>query len=85
MEKYFLTVNEEPQFMLRRDRDGYLMEQFYSQPSTKQKWAAINRCRLYHKILTLSDLITGTGRKLRQDIWTKQPSLEQDDREDWPC
>jgi hypothetical protein len=84
LEKYFLTINEEPQFMLRRDRDGYLMEQFYSQPNIKRQWAAINRCRLYHKLLTLSDLITGTGRKLRQDIWTERPSLEQDDRTDWP-
>ena len=47
--------------MLRRDQDGYLMEQFYMQPALKGHWAAINRYRLYHKLLTLSDLITGGG------------------------
>jgi hypothetical protein len=84
MEKYFFHINEEPQFMLRRENDGYLMELIFESQIPKANWPAINRCRLYHKVLTLSDVITGTGDKIRQDIWTNQSPLTQDDRDDWP-
>ena len=84
MEEYYFTINEEPQYMLRRLEDGYLMEQFYQDVATKQHWKAINKCRLYHQILPLSDITNGQGNKLRQDIWNETPSVKHDDREDWP-
>ena len=84
MEKYYLTINEEPQFMLRREQDGYLMEQFYNGQFPQKSLKAINRCRLYHKILTLSDILTGTGDKIRSDIWTSQQNIQHDERDDWP-
>ena len=37
LEEFFLQINAEPQVMLRREQDGYLMEQFYdSQPKERQ-------------------------------------------------
>ena len=84
MEKYFFHINEEPQFMLRRENDGYLMELIYESQIPKANWRAINRCRLYHKVLTLSDIITGNGDKIRQEIWTDQGVLTMDDRDNWP-
>ena len=84
MEKYYFTINEEPQFMLRRLEDGYLMEQFYMEPTTRRHWSAINKCRLFHRILTLSDITNGQGTRLRQDIWEGTTSVKHDNREDWP-
>ena len=84
MERYSLEINEEPQYMLRPSNDGYMMEIIYESHIQQQNWPAINRCRMYHRILTLSDKTTGTGNKIRSDIWDEKQCVEQDLRTDWP-
>ena len=46
-------------------------------------FSSLNRCRLYHKILTLSDLLTGQGNKVRSYYWTAN-TIPHDNRTDWP-
>ena len=84
MEEHNLEINEEPQFMLLRERDAYLMDISYDSEVPTHFFPAINRCRLFRKILTLSDLFTGQGNKVRSYLWTPKHYLLHDDRTNWP-
>ena len=59
------------------------MDIFYDSEVPPRLFLAINRCRLFHKVLTLSDLITGQGNKIRNYLWTEHP-IPHDDRRNWP-
>ena len=83
LEKHSLQINEQPQFMLRRDGDAYLMDILFDSDLPTALFPALNRCRLYHKILTLSDLATGRGDKVRSYYWTPT-HISHDDRSGWP-
>ena len=49
MEKYSLQINEQPQFMLRRDGDAYLMDILFDSDVPPALFPALNRYRLYTK------------------------------------
>ena len=83
MEKYSLQINEQPQFMLRRDGDAYMMDILFDSDVPPTLFPALNRCRIYHKVLTLSDLLTGQGDKVRSYYWTST-TIPHDDRTSWP-
>ena len=83
LKRYNMEINEEPQFMLLRDGDAYLMDILYDSEVPPRFFLAINRCRLSHEVLTLSDLITGQGNKIRNYLWTEHP-IPHDDRRKWP-
>ena len=83
MEKHSLQINEQPQFMLRRDGDAYLMDILFDSDVHTALFPALNRCRLYHKILTLSDLRTGQGDKVRSYYWTPE-TIPHENRTSWP-
>jgi hypothetical protein len=76
-----MSIIDEPQFMLRREGDGSLREMLLVQDFTQARLKAVNRCRLYHKILTLSDMLTGDGNKVRREIWTGDTKMDMDNRE----
>lgn len=83
-EMWGLHITDEPQFLLRREGDAYLMELILRHQPPAEILVSINKCRIYHKILTLSDVLTGDGNRLRADIWTNAQSIDHDDRSDWP-
>ena len=71
LEEHNMEINEEPQFTLLREGDAYLMDIVYDSEGPPRFFPAINRCRLFHKVLTLSDLLTGQGNKVRNYLWTE--------------
>ncbi len=58
-------------FTLATENDSLIMEQVYRycEPSS---WAAINRCRHFLQVLTVSDITTSDGRHLHPAIFKKQ-------------
>ncbi len=62
-------------FTMATEHDSLLMEEVFKYcPSSS--WAAINRCRHYLQILTVSDIITSDGRHLHPDIFLKRRRFE---------
>ena len=71
MSTYGITVDvDAPQIQMLRENDHPLMELVLKSTSvTKQELQVVNKCRLYLQIFRLSDMITGCGRYIRDNIW----------------
>ena len=72
---------------LRRENDVCLMEAFGKNKNLQKKNLSIlNKCRLFLKAFTLSDIVTGDGTSIQRSAWagefvantTRDPSA-------WPC
>ena len=68
----------------KRKNDKVLMESFLSAGYSAAELRILNRCRLYMRATTLSDLTTGDGQRLQDDIFRGLRQLNQDSY-DWPA
>ena len=57
---------------LQRERDSFIMEAFYDANLPLPVLRAANRCRMYLQLVTVADLATGNGSRLRRDAWIGQ-------------
>eukprot|EP00957_Ditylum_brightwellii_P141513 10780466-Ditylum_brightwellii.AAC.1 len=48
------------------ENDQYIMDTFLKVGYHSQELATLNRCRLWRKVASLADLITGDGKKMHQ-------------------
>ena len=60
------------------------MDIFYDSDVPTHFFTAINRCRLFHKNLTLLDLLTGQGNKVRSYCWSHDNHVSHYDSTNWP-
>jgi len=54
---------------LRRLQDQYLMPLFQRTPTIAKHLRAINRCRIFLKAITIADITSADGRKIRKTAW----------------
>ena len=57
-------VDDIQDFRLRRLHDKTIMDTFFAAGFRKGDLQAINRCRLYLKVITIADVVTGCGKKV---------------------
>ena len=70
---------------LLREHDKCLMSEFANNPTIHPATlATLNRCRLYLKAFTLSDLVTGSGKQIRDEAWHGRQYKNGRENDDWP-
>ena len=71
-------------FRHKRKHDKNLMQYFTNNGLHGYKLASINRCRLYLKVVLLSDITTGDGMYIDQSIYDGNANQCLSDIYDWP-
>ena len=71
MSQFDITLKDgTPKVPFLRQKDKCIMEVFLDDPEIDKSWIpTLNRCRLYLKAFTLSDITTGCGLKIREEAW----------------
>ena len=66
---------EEPgaTLQLKREGDALLMEGFIAAGATIPDLCSLNRCRLYMRVTTISDISTGDGERLSTKAYNREP------------
>ena len=67
--EYKIEIKHNIDVTLLRDHNLFLMEHFTSVAFNDQDKNIINKCRVYLKILTLSDMVTGDGTMILLNVW----------------
>eukprot|EP00978_Attheya_sp_CCMP212_P018891 scaffold52212_cov35-Attheya_sp.AAC.1 len=82
------TIQEEKPWTIpsARVHDQHIMDAFLQSPSIPEKdYAALNYCRLYLRVTTLSDITTSDGKQIMYDILTGYRDLHLHvDPTEWP-
>ena len=65
-----------------RKQDQFIMDIFEKEKYSEKKLLAINRCRMYLRVLTVSDLCTYDGRDIESTIWSLEKG--RDSTMQWP-
>ena len=60
---------EVPELPLQRENDVLLIPLFGELGYTSQELVQLNRCRIFLKVISLSDIVTGCGTKIRLNCW----------------
>lgn len=55
--------------LLQRCGDRVLMQAFFEATPTQDEFKALNRCRLFIKAYFLSDIVTGDGIAITEEVW----------------
>jgi hypothetical protein len=63
----FRIQDNQPQILLRRVDDQYIMQAFADHGYTDKQLKKLNLCRMWAKVITLADITTGDGKHLTQD------------------
>ena len=83
-QEYEITFAEPGKTLqLKREGDAFLMEGFIAANASIEELSALNRCRLFHKVNTISDISTGDGQRLNKDVYEKIPIGNRDTYQ-WP-
>ena len=54
----------------QREHDTFIMEAFYAAELPIPLLRKANRCRMYLQAMTVADIATGNGSRIRRDAWT---------------
>ena len=69
----------------QREHDTFIMEEFYAAELPIPLLRKANRCRLYLQAMTVADIATGNGARIRRDAWTGVSDLHLNKRRyHWP-
>ena len=83
LSQHDMRLETEPTTALTSRRgDSYIIERFIQAGFSGQELGRLNRCRLYLQVLTVADITTGDGKRIRRECLTgtsKYPS-----EYDWP-
>ena len=73
-------------YTLRKKRDGdiFLMDAFQRAGFTKRQLLPLNRCRIYLKVETLSDITDGTGDQISKQAYDGRQTAATLASHDWP-
>lgn len=69
---------------LPRQNDTFLMEHFRKNGNHTKDMMALNRCRLYLKVLTLSDIASANRRYILPEVKLGQPLTHRTSTLSWP-
>ena len=69
---------------LCRENDKYFMDVVVALNLDNQILQAVNRCRLYLRLLRTSDILTGDRKFIRQGIWKGERESQYGWDENWP-
>ena len=71
MSKHNITLDVEiDSIPLLRDGDSCIMRGFIDNPNIpRSSLAQLNRCRIYLKVFTVSDISSGDGTRIRDEVW----------------
>jgi hypothetical protein len=75
----------DPSLKLRRGNDSFLMELFLSSNLGSDALRRLNRCRLFLKVTTLSDITTGDGNKITKSAWQGVQDITRPTHYVWPA
>ena len=68
-----------------RERDSTIMEHIYKHPGlTSNEKETFNKCRIYLKVFLMSELCTGNGQYILENIWDGQRDDTKQDKYNWP-
>jgi hypothetical protein len=69
-----------------RKHDQHIMDAFLKSPAVSEKdYAALNYCRLYLKVTTLSDIVTSDGKRITANALTGYRNISDNiDTMEWP-
>ena len=86
MSKHGITLKDNtPSIPLLREKDLCLMDEFRKNPQIdKSLLPLLNRCRLYLKAFSLSDITEGKGVNIREEAWHGIQFDTQRDTSQWP-
>jgi hypothetical protein len=70
---------------LVREHDKVLMDYFIALGYPKHILGALNRCRIYLQVITLSDIVSADGSCIIPDIFHGLPLLDRYSTLKWPC
>lgn len=73
-----------PDLPLQRRHDKFLMEAFFQYGYSPKQLAMLNRCRLYRRVIYLSDLTTGAGLALQDQALSARDPLPMHSNLSWP-
>jgi hypothetical protein len=65
----FTLRSDLPQLTTRRQKDKFLMAMFQEAGFRQSEMQALNRCRIYLQVSTLSDICTADSRKITEEAW----------------
>ena len=73
-------------FTLKKKRDGdiFLMEAFHRAGFSKRQLQALNRCRFFLQVETLSDITDGTGNQISKQAYDGKRTTYTSKIHDWP-
>ena len=69
---------------LTRENDKFLMEVVVKGGWSREFILSFNRCRLYLQALRFSDIITGSGKQIRQSVWKGRREIQYERNKSWP-
>ena len=67
----------------KRENDSFLMEGFIAARASLTELKALNRCRIYMQVTTVSDISNGEGTKLHKNVFNRK-KLGRRDTHVWP-
>jgi hypothetical protein len=70
--------------VLQRERDQFLIPMFWNLGYRKSSLVALNRCRMYLQVTTLSDLASGDGTSILDCYWKGQQHPHSHTTYKWP-
>lgn len=73
-----------PALTVQRDGDVFLMESFAKNGFSPKQLAMLNRCRMFLRVIYLSDLATGDGTSLPVSVFHQRTPLDIHSDVSWP-
>ena len=78
-QRYRITFTEPgDNLTLKREGDAFLMEGFIAAGASITELKALNRCRIYLQVTTVSDISTGDGQRISQAAYRRSPFTHRD-------
>jgi hypothetical protein len=72
------------QYKLPRRGNSYIIEAAYQQVTSEEQLIWVNKCPLFLCVLTLSDIVDGSGTILLDQAWLGEPLVTQHNMKSWP-
>ena len=74
-----------PDCKMQRERDQFLIEALYQSGVTGEYLRRVNLCRLFLRVVTVSDIATGCGEFVTKSAWEGKDDLLRNKNFDWPA
>ena len=84
--EYNITVSsQQPYFTPPRQHDSFLIPTFVSMNVPSSVLIKVNKCRLYLRVLTISDIVDAGGKIVLKDYMNGHRPLDRQSNYNWPA